>query len=335
MKKKILKLVIIGLLLITGKPVYSANAQTNPPTPDSVIEAINELRLEAGLTPLTSDNRLMNSAQGHSDYQAAINRFTYYSEDKSNVTDRAIAAGYGDDDSVICGESIAFTSISTTIDTVLNSVWNNAKDRNLVLLNPDYEHIGAGISRKDSSLFYTVDLCTIKQPDSVDSSTGTISSNQSTAEVDSGVVEVLVATPQADGAIYHPVEAGQAVWSIAIAYDTTIENIVNLNGLSATNPQIFAGQSILVRMANTPTVTPTYTKTPVPATRTVVPSSTRKPDLSTGTPSKTPTPTPGLLVPGISELDFENSRPIGYVIIGISAIGMILIGLSVLQHRAK
>ena len=242
MKKKIFHLAVICLLLFISKPVYPAIAQTEPPTPDSVIEAINQLRTEAGLKPLTTDERLMNSAQGHSDFQAAINRFTYYSEDKSNVTDRAIAAGYGTDDTVICGESIAFASISTTIDTILNSVWNNAKDRDLVLLNPDYDHIGAGVSNKDASLFYTIDLCTIKQPETVDLTTGTVSSSQLTAQVDSGVVEVLVATPQPDGAIYHSVEAGQAVWSIAIAYDTTIDDIVNLNGLSATNPQIFAGQ---------------------------------------------------------------------------------------------
>jgi len=335
MKKIILKLAVIGFFLLIGKPVFSANAQTNPPTPDSIVEAINQLRLEAGLTPLASDERLMGSAQEHSDYQAAINRYTYFSEDKSNVTDRAIAAGYGDGDTVVCGESIAFTSISTTIDTVLNSVWNNSKDRDLVLLNPDYEYIGAGVSRKDASLFYAVDVCMIKQLATADSSTGTVSSSQLTPEVDSGVVEVLVATPQTDGAIYHPVEAGQAVWSIAIAYNTTIENIVNLNGLSASNPQIFTGQSLLVRMANTPTVTSTFTETPVPATRTIVPSSTRKPDLATGIPTLTPSPTPGLLGPGIPSQYFDNSRSIGFILIGISALGIILIGLSVLQNRAK
>jgi LysM repeat protein len=56
---------------------------------------------------------------------------------------------------------------------------------------------------------------------------------------------VRLSTPQADGKLYHVVQYGQTLWSIAIAYHTTIRDIQALNNLSSS--YIREGQKLLVR----------------------------------------------------------------------------------------
>ena len=54
------------------------------------------------------------------------------------------------------------------------------------------------------------------------------------------IVPVKIATPDADGKIYHVVQAGQSFWSIAIAYQITIHDLESLEqhcpGIHPCNP---------------------------------------------------------------------------------------------------
>ena len=52
------------------------------------------------------------------------------------------------------------------------------------------------------------------------------------APVSQLIVPVKIATPDAEGKIYHVVEAGQSFWAIAIAYKVTINDIEAWNNLS-------------------------------------------------------------------------------------------------------
>jgi len=87
------------------------------------------------------------------------------------------------------------------------------------------------------------------------------------------VVPVDVATPQVNGAVIHTVVKGQALWSIALAYGVTVDQIRALNNLSA-NEAIYEEQQLYIRAAHTPTPSPSPTNTLMPPTRTPIPPQT-------------------------------------------------------------
>jgi LysM repeat protein len=97
-----------------------------------------------------------------------------------------------------------------------------------------------------------------------------------TTAVKAQVAPVQLATPEPDGSIVHTVETGQAPWSIAAAYDITLDQLVALNNLGK-NPVIYVGQKLIIQPAATPTPTPTVTLTPRPPTRTPIPAQTAQP----------------------------------------------------------
>ena len=97
------------------------------------------------------------------------------------------------------------------------------------------------------------------------------------------VSPLVTATPNPDGSLVHEVQPGQALWSIAIAYGVTLQDLYNLNGLSE-GAVIRPGDKLVVRQA-LPTPSATLTLTP---TLTLPPTVTRSP--ATRTPSASSTP---------------------------------------------
>jgi LysM repeat protein len=59
------------------------------------------------------------------------------------------------------------------------------------------------------------------------------------------IVPVKVATPGVDGKVWHVVQAGQSLWSIAIAYKVTIKDIDYYNDLAG-NIQLQVGQKLFI-----------------------------------------------------------------------------------------
>jgi LysM repeat protein len=77
-------------------------------------------------------------------------------------------------------------------------------------------------------------------------------------------VVVIPNTPKPDGSISHIVQPGETLWSIAIAYKTTINELKNINRL--TSDDIYPGNTLIVLLPNdTPTPLPTSTSTPYPS----------------------------------------------------------------------
>ncbi|NMB88576.1 MAG: LysM peptidoglycan-binding domain-containing protein [Chloroflexi bacterium] len=144
------------------------------------------------------------------------------------------------------------------------------------------------------------------------------------------IVPVVPAAPLADGSILHQVESGQTLWAIADAYGTTPEDLIALNDLDPENPVIYAGQKLAIRVAFTPTTSPTITETSRPATRTPRPTYTPRPTRATSTPAPTLTPTPPPLLPEISVFRSVNRQAIGIgmiVVCGLGLLVMIITGL--------
>lgn len=87
------------------------------------------------------------------------------------------------------------------------------------------------------------------------------------------VEPITPAQPQPDGSIVYTVKSGDTLFAIALAHNTTVDNIMQLNGMSST--LISVGQKLIIRRPTvpptatvppTPVVPPTPTFTPVPPT---------------------------------------------------------------------
>ena len=61
---------------------------------------------------------------------------------------------------------------------------------------------------------------------------------------------VKIATPDADGRIYHVVQAGQSFWAIAVAYQITINDLETWNNIKRDSP-LQAGQKLFIPNKNT------------------------------------------------------------------------------------
>jgi LysM repeat protein len=149
--------------------------------------------------------------------------------------------------------------------------------------------------------------------------------------------DVVVSTPNPDGSIYHVVGYGQALWSIAIAYNTTIDKIRALNSLSASDT-LRVGQKLLIRQADPPTLTPTITRTvPLPSRTPTATQPSRTPTLTrTSTPpptasatiTATPTPTAKPLLPFLPAGGLSGQNLVGVILIVVCAIGLVVVGLT-------
>jgi spore germination protein YaaH len=75
------------------------------------------------------------------------------------------------------------------------------------------------------------------------------------------IIPVIRGTARSDGDVVHEVQYGQSLWSIAITYGTTIEQIQKLNNLGDSNI-VYEQQLLLVQKGATqPAVIPTQTAT--------------------------------------------------------------------------
>ncbi len=70
---------------------------------------------------------------------------------------------------------------------------------------------------------------------------------------------ILVVTPDADGRVVHVVQTYQTLTTISIAYGTTIQRLLNLNGLQIDTP-LRVGQKLLIDPGN---LTPSATLAPI------------------------------------------------------------------------
>jgi uncharacterized protein YkwD len=137
-------------------------------------------------------------------------------------------------------------------------------------------------------------------------------------------IPVARATALPSGEVIHEVKYGQALWSIAIQYGTTIDNLRRLNNLPAT-PVIYPGQKLIVQKnATQPApdslLTPTLPVANVGYDFIITPIATY-----------TPTPT-GVTVTPPSSGDFVQQNTMPLVILGISFI-VLLAGFGLMGRR--
>jgi LysM repeat protein/uncharacterized protein YkwD len=217
-----------------------------PLTPAELIAMLNRVRTGRGLRALIVDPILMGTAQSTADIMAAYSMTNHIGD----VRGRVIAAGYGAGDIAWATENFAVLPVGTDPAFILQ-IWSDNLHMK-PMADPNYKHIGAGIAiASEDAVYYIVHAAY--------TSNGTYKPNQTPApgapapfSISQYIFAVQTATPARDGSLVHVVRQGQSLWSIAIAYQTHIEQIQQLNGIAADNLTIYVGQKLRIPTVEKP-----------------------------------------------------------------------------------
>ncbi|MBE0686348.1 MAG: LysM peptidoglycan-binding domain-containing protein [Anaerolineaceae bacterium] len=292
---------LIGVVTFI-RPERLIQAQSSSDT--DLINAVNSVRLNNSLTALEIDDALMASAQQQADYMAGVGQVTHNRADGSTLSSLGFL------------ENIAGGS-NLTVQVVVFSMWTDSTNWNTIVGYP-FGKVGAGVAIKDDMVYYVLQVQEIQ--------TGLAAQptiNYQITPDPNLVSDVMTATPQLDGSIIHEVLDGQSLWSIAIAYNVTIAEIIQWNNLLPT-PVIFVGERLVVQIAPTPTLSPTITNTSIPSTRTITPSLTpiTPQPSATITPTPSPTPKPPFSIYGMEK---NLRQKIGWGMAIICLMGLIFV----------
>ena len=248
-RKRVQTSIQIGLLLIwlLTAPVFQAKdqAQSESATRSELILAMNTLRVSYGLPALIEDPIVNAVAQSTAEIMAANNMSSHIGD----VRGRIAAAGYGGGGTVWATENFAMGHMS--IDEVMQ-VWADPNHMRPAV-NPAYCHVGAGVAQAaNGSYYYILQAAYTSEhacgeysfPPGMDPNDPGGGTNPE-PPVSQIIIPVKIATPDADGRIYHIVQAGQSFWSIAIAYQITIHDLEVWNNLSR-DDGLFVGQKLFI-----------------------------------------------------------------------------------------
>ncbi|MBW6472209.1 MAG: LysM peptidoglycan-binding domain-containing protein [Anaerolineaceae bacterium] len=296
-------------------------------TADELITLINNWRVGYGHQPLIVDPILMTTAYDTAVYMA-INGLRWHIGD---VSGRIAAYGYGGGAQVFATENFAIGPIS--IETLTE--WWSDESHQYPSANPSYIHIGAGVFPYGDRIWYVVHAAyTSADAQYTPNPTQLLNANTSTPSVSQLIIPVQTVTPNENGAVVHEVLPGQALWSIAIAYDTKIEELVRLNNLNPEDPTIYVGDKLLIFEAVRTPVNTKISPTIDPSRVTPTATATLRP-----TRTKTATPKPSntiaVLTPSTPPEELKNqnaavngifqNKVIGVILISILALGILLI----------
>ncbi len=317
--------ILVGLaVMLSAQPV-----KADVGTPYDLISLVNGLRTANGLPALEVDPILMGTAQ----YTAEIMASTGSCSHIGNVSGRAAASGYGGGATVWATENIA-CAYGWTAEQVVYQSWADELHM-LPMTNPNYVHIGAGVTTVDGKTYYVVHAAyytgaSAYTPSAPGTNPGGNPQPVSTIAI---IKPVQTSTPSGDGSIVHVVQPGQSLWNIAISYGVKIADLIKMNNLAAT-PIVYPDQKIVIQGSFTPTLSPTVTLTPMPPTRTPTPTATPKTPTATYTITPTPTSTPRPLLPDVELPEWLNKRALGIGFIAISGIGLLMVLIGGIRKKS-
>lgn len=258
--KKVIQIISLLVFLATwlnsasgvlASPSSRQFAQGADVTAYDLIIAMNTLRVSYGLSALVEDSIINAVAQSTAEIMAA-NQMSWHI---GNVSGRLKSAGYGAGYTVWGTENFAVGS-SFSIDEIM-LVWSDASHM-IPAVNPAYCNVGAGVAKSSNGMTYYVlqaaytsgKACgEYKSPVTSDTS-GDTPSSSGVSTISQIIVPVKIATADAEGKIFHVVEAGQSFWSIAIAYKITIKDIETWNNLSK-DSKLPIGKRLFIPGSNT------------------------------------------------------------------------------------
>ncbi len=296
-------------------------------TTTDLINLINGWRTGNGYPALEADPILMTTAYDTAVYMALNGMRTHIGD----VGGRIASYGYGGGAQVFATENFAIGPVS--IDKIAE--WWSDESHMYPATNPSYVHIGAGVYAYGDRIWYVIHAAyTSASSQYTPNPTQLLNPGTSTPSVSQIIIPVQTVTPDENGAVIHEVLPGQALWSIAIAYDTKIDDLIRLNNLNPSDPTIYVGQKLLVFEALRTPVNTQISPTSDPSKVTPTASATLKPTKTKTATSKptntkivpTPSPTPTEVKTQNAALSgiFQN-KLVGVILISILALGILLI----------
>ena len=229
--------------IVRAEPIQPA--LPNQVSAYELILAMNTLRVSYGLPALIEDPIVNAVAQSTAEIMAANNMSWHIGD----VRGRIAAAGYGNGGTVWATENFAVGSGGMGIDEIM-AVWADP-DHMRPAVTPAYCHVGAGVAQSaNGRIYYVLQAAYVSGQEcgaisSVSSSSGTPGAGTIPNPVSQLIIPVKIATPDASGKIFHVVQAGQSFWSIAVAYQVTINDIEAWNNISRTTP-LQSGQRLFI-----------------------------------------------------------------------------------------
>jgi len=316
MRKYFLNLLLI-LALAAQFLIPQSAAKAQSVSTSDLIALVNGIRTAYGLPALTTNSILMSTAQWTAETMVAqgiYDHLTYHGY--PDVRTRIANAGYCGGSTAWATENWAAGYSGHTISDI-QSQWADYEHM-LPMTEANYTDIGAGIAVDSNGATIYIVQAAYCGSGSSGSSSGSSGAVSYTAVPTTQFVEpVVTATPQDDGSIVHTVKYGQTLYTIAVWYGVTTDQIKTLNGL--TSNTIYEGDKLIIRGTPTITVTPTVTPTVFRPTRT--PTATPQPTTPMPTVTATPTPKPSLadVLPKI------DRQWLGLGLLIISAIGFFVV----------
>jgi len=239
-------LIVFGLGIFYRPQVVQADevhpAASNPASAYDLIIAMNTLRVSYGLPALIEDPIINAVAQSTAEIMLANNMSWHIGD----VKGRLATAGYGNGGTVWATENFAVGYGGMGIDEIM-AVWADP-DHMRPAVNPAYCNVGAGVATGNGKTYYILQAAYVSGQEcgsTSSSSGGTSQPGDVPNPVSQLIIPVKIATPNADGEVYHEVQAGQSFWSIAIAYQITIHDLEVWNNLSSDTP-LRAGQRLFI-----------------------------------------------------------------------------------------
>jgi LysM repeat protein len=245
-------LLMLGIEAFYRPQVVRAGGLAAPPRQVSAYEliiAMNTLRVSYGLPALVEDP-IVNAVAQSTAETMAVNSMSWHI---GNVRGRLAAAGYGGGGTVWATENFAVSGGGMGIDEIM-AVWADP-DHMRPAVEPAYCNVGAGVATVNGKTYFVLQAAYVAGHACGSSSPVAAGTSQPGTSSGSGfvpqlIVPVKIATPDADGMIYHVVQAGQSFWSIAIAYQITIQDLEVWNNTSRNTP-LQSGQRLFIPSKDT------------------------------------------------------------------------------------
>ena len=333
-------LLLLGLLIITSQSAFRLQAADDvAPTGYELAAAVNAYRASMGYYQLSQNSLVASAAQSHADWIVETGQGGHTGLSGSDETVRVSWTGYGGGATIQCDECWAS---GQSVESAIYSAWTDAVHQE-VMLNAWgnlYTDIGGGVASQGNGRYvFVLNVCKVVgqsysgSTSSSSSSTTTDSSgSETTTDTSQYIYGVTAATPMSDGTIKHIVLYGQTLATIADAYGITIEELRELNSMTADDSTIWVDQELLIKQG---TGEAAAEATATPEAEEPAPEEAEEQATATSVIRPTSTPLPkqtatSIFSEPISEGNasfLDNVQPtttLGILLVSISGLGLVI-----------
>ena len=249
-------------------PSHNVQAASQSVTARDLITMENESRSANGLSWLMIDDNIMKCAQDTADKMA----YYHMNGHIGDVRNRISSFGYNNYYECWATENWWMGSAESTLEEIRLS-WGD-QPHMIPAENPLYCHIGAGIAEADDGTVYFVLQaaypafkagCDYVKPEvaEIHGLKRVVADSNGSFNGSELIYKVLTTTPDVEGQTWHTVKQGQALWHIANAYGTTVDDLASWNHIS-NDSMLHLGQKLLIPEKGSASFAPTIPPTLLP-----------------------------------------------------------------------